>query len=730
MTPIVKRKEHFTEDYRSFALHNVFVQTASTESCTKVDSFMEYQDIEYAVGVIRSAQQTLLCAADSLQHEELIHALKYIAEEKGVRVMVLLGKEEANVRSIDVLAGRCLLRTGVEQEGMLLMVDHTTLQSRGMIFLSSRFALAGKSSETNSIVLELDQQQKEDSFRSFAKLFWEYAKKEYVQQGTSRNAQKHPEGDILLNASHHMPSALPKHIHKEDFHFLCLQSNDITIRNCRSSTTMLLNQQYTSAVISEYASKTENIGLIDCIAPNVLLSESTGWVLPDRLDMKKSNWVVFLSAQQQKKIHAAFQPLIQQPQWKFHRSIQQEALVVPQQVRFAEEANMVYECLASRSHTLADSTTSSIDEFVTSKGNARTLVQNGLAWKRSCMAHEIEYSVTVHPVYKPEQAKKDELYAAWEKAQQSWNDNIAKQKNLLQKLETHKKNAKASIVSVLSRFFFTQERSAQGLFSQLDALADWDVCFQSPADRMEKNDELQSIHEEIEKRHKDMARTIDEATQKEAWEANKQELEEKMKNAQAIQAKAEGNIISIKEEMKQAEEQNLSDFSEQWQQLLNEQKPKEHEQLLSMDWEGAKQWCSRLSKKQVKEHKKLHLLVEDTIKRQKMQNSKVDTVQKDLDKAKREATAATKAFHDHGDVFVYECAAEGVELDVELGIRSKNKGFQRVQWPAEELPEQFVLWKHKKERYLTIETEEEIDAAHREAQRLQATLCVEHPHEQ
>lgn len=83
------------------------------------------------------ARLTLMIACEQLKDESLIQAIKEQAE-KGIRIYLLLGEKNANKVAIDVLSGRCLIRTGVSQKGALMVVDHTTTQAQGLLLMSGQ----------------------------------------------------------------------------------------------------------------------------------------------------------------------------------------------------------------------------------------------------------------------------------------------------------------------------------------------------------------------------------------------------------------------------------------------------------------------------------------------------------------------------------------------------------------------------------------------------------------
>ena len=183
MPKITAKTESFALDYRQESLPELFVQRATNASFSNVEGVLELWDTARFVSVLQQVQNTLFFAVERIANTEAIKILKELAD-KGVRVYLLLGGETENKDAIDVLSGRCLIRTGVIQEGAFVLLDNANPHSRGLFLLSSTFLSKPQSS---SFVVELEKIQREDANRSFSKLFWEYASHDYKEQGKQRN---------------------------------------------------------------------------------------------------------------------------------------------------------------------------------------------------------------------------------------------------------------------------------------------------------------------------------------------------------------------------------------------------------------------------------------------------------------------------------------------------------------------------------------------------------------
>lgn len=723
MAQITKYNTTFVEDYRSHRIEDVFVHTDSPRNLERIGDFCSVHKMSDIVRFIEETENTLLISVERLEHEELIQMLQTLAEKKAVQVFLLLGNPQTNLRCRDVLANRCLIRTGVPQEGMFVMRDHGTLKAQGKMILSSQFA---SSLDCSSLVMHLDPKQQEDAFRSFCKLFWEKATDEYISGTSAGKISKNPEGEILLNASHHMPKSLKEHLDDimREGVLACIQNNTIPCPNGNADMDMLFDVKYSPDNIKKSVSQGVTVGLIECIAPNVLLSTRNGLVLPDTVNFDKSNWCVFLSSHQQQVLGDALRNLCEFPQWKFHKTIEQAKVAHLQKVRYLSDIAVTYECLSERKKVLDDIYTKSIDDFYNSKQEVRKFIPKALEWQRSSMSHTIEYSVTVHPFYKPQEAKQASLYAQWDETQNSWNNALAKLTDSLGKITTHTQGVVQSILERLSRFFMVQERQIVDISSSIEGLRGWNVRFQSPADRVEKNQQLLSLFTDIEELHQKCKKNIDETKKKTEWERTQTELQEKIAILKK-QYTTQSNELLVQEDSIKQEISRLTtvEFVHKWSTEMENEK--NNIKMDELDFESAKRWEHGLSDKKRKEYKVFSSIVKEIEHSCRALNIKLDTAKKDVEKIKKTVEYTEQQLVHHGDVFVYVPSKGENELDAQLGNKKKTEQWQEIQWPTEELPKDFALWEHKNIRYLTISDDAQLAQATMEATRLQALLCVE-----
>jgi hypothetical protein len=171
---IPSRNETFSINYEQTELTELFVaRPAELELEPYQGDWLALNSI-FPLEELALAEQTLLLAAECLDDPEIFAYLQARADA-GVRVYLLLGDDDANRSAIEALSGRCLVRTGVEQSGALLLADQGTDAAKGFV-LSDGVA-------NSTSWLRLNAGQRDDYYRLFCHLFWEQAVKEYMHQG-------------------------------------------------------------------------------------------------------------------------------------------------------------------------------------------------------------------------------------------------------------------------------------------------------------------------------------------------------------------------------------------------------------------------------------------------------------------------------------------------------------------------------------------------------------------
>merc|ERR1712000_208227 len=237
----------------------------------------------------------------------LIQAIKEQAEQ-GIRIYLLLGDKNANKAAIDTLSGRCLIRTGVSQQGALVLVDHTTTQAQGQLLMSGQPLL---SADQAAWGIQLEPLQIDGIFRSFCKLFWEQSNEEYLQQNQQQSSVQHPDGTVVTNHSHQLCGTLND----------CLSD---TLNQLQGATHSGFNafgdgwRLLLGVRSSEVAGQARaGVALTDNRIPSLLLSRNGNWLLPDKTDFAAANWCLKLSAQQSQKLEQAYDEAFEEAAWQY-----------------------------------------------------------------------------------------------------------------------------------------------------------------------------------------------------------------------------------------------------------------------------------------------------------------------------------------------------------------------------------------------------------------------------
>ena len=162
MAKLTTRNERFQIDFTQQPLSNFFYQQSGDSELSK--SLLRI-DNAWLAKFINQARLTLLIACESIKDLTVIKLLQNQAD-KGARIYLLLGDETQSKTAIDMLSGRCLIRTGIKQQGTLMLRDHVTLQAQGFL-LTTNDVFADD--QAHSRAIELESMQREDSYRSFCK---------------------------------------------------------------------------------------------------------------------------------------------------------------------------------------------------------------------------------------------------------------------------------------------------------------------------------------------------------------------------------------------------------------------------------------------------------------------------------------------------------------------------------------------------------------------------------
>ncbi|WP_372870484.1 hypothetical protein [Shewanella sp.] len=776
MTRIVPRQEQFRIDYQNEHLPALF---SKQESDADFSSALPMLNSEFLSRIISMARLTLLIACEQLKDESLIQAIKEQAE-KGIRIYLLLGEKNTNKVAIDTLSGRCLIRTGVSQQGALVLVDHTTTQAQGLLLMSGQPLV---SADQPAWGIKLEPQQIDDSFRSFCKLFWEQSNEEYLQQNQPQSSVQHPDGAVVTNHSHHLCGTLRD----------CLGD---TLENLQAAShsgfgatgdgwRLLLGTQ--SREIKEQART--GVALSDNLIPSLLLSKDGNWLLPDQTDFSAANWCLKLSAQQSQKLGQAYDQAFEEAAWQYRGDSSIREYVDQQSLRFADQPDQECAVAKVREIELKDINTQDIDSF--RNGKAEQLASRVTAWQRRQLAHFIDYDVVVHPPYCPESAKPDALYQDWEKAEKDWQQRLELLNIAQSKIDQQQASIADKLRGFIKGFLLGQGQSVKSLNLEIDILKNWSVTKATPAERELHRQQLESLQDKIRKRGSDTEQELDKAEQNQHWELQRDSLKaDQMKKSDLSQ-----QVLSALEQLKKNKteatfqveqkfraswisaaerltDQQLNDIEVngiQPEQFLAEALPEipqaapkdaidpekqarqeaiqqakarreeltqqarqacikaRREALQSMDVGKANNWKTSIKEKPWKKHySAFERCLADHEQGVKKIERDIQEAQKALVNSRAEQERAEKALNEHGSSFVYQPKQASDAFAKQLGLKGNTAAENQFLWPSEELPvEGTELRTHQQDRYLVIFDDDLIDRAKLDAGRLNAKIVCD-----
>lgn len=353
MTRILPRQEQFTLDYKNEQLPALFIKQES-DSDFKESLPPLYTDS--LKSVVYMSRLTLLIACDQLKDESLILCIKEQAD-KGIRIYLLLGDKRANKAAIDTLSGRCLIRTGVSQQGALVLVDHSTTQAQGLLLMSGQ-PLVSADQLSLAWGIQLEPQQIDDSFRSFCKLFWEYSNEEYLQQNQQKSSVHHPDGAVVTNHSHQLCGTLNDCLSDT---LEQLQAATNTSFNASGDSWRLLLGIQSSDIAKQART---GVALTEKRIPSLLFSSEGNWLLPDQADFAAANWCLKVSARQSQKLDQAYDQAFEKAAWQYQTGTTIGSYSKNQQIRFADQPNLVSEVEEVREIELQPINSKSIDSFL------------------------------------------------------------------------------------------------------------------------------------------------------------------------------------------------------------------------------------------------------------------------------------------------------------------------------------------------------------------------------
>ncbi|MFM2482850.1 hypothetical protein [Celerinatantimonas sp. YJH-8] len=777
MTRIVPRQEQFRIDYQNEHLPALFSkQESDADFSNSLDSFDPGKLIvEYVSG----SRLTLLIACENLKDESLIQTIKEQAEQ-GVRIYLLLGDKNANKAAIDTLSGRCLIRTGVSQQGAMVLVDHTTTQAQGLLLMSGQPLV---SADQSAWGIQLEPQQTDDSFRSFCKLFWENSNEEYLQQNQQQSSVQHPDGMVVTNHSHQLCGTLKDCLGDTLEH---LQAATHSGFNASGDGWRLLLGTHSGEVAKQART---GVALTENLIPSLLISREGNWLLPDQTDFSAANWCLKLSAQQSQKLEQAYDRAFEEAAWQYKNATLIRECTDQQLLRFADQPGL--ECVVEevRKIELEDINTQDIDSFLNDE--AEQLASGVTGWQRSRLAHFIDYDVVVHPPYGPDSAKPDALYQAWRDTEQDWLQRLEVLTSAQSKIDQQQASIADKLRGFIKGFLLGQGQLVKPLNLEIDTLKNWSVTKATPAERVQHRQRLESLHDKIYKRGTDTEQEMNQAEQNLRWEHRRDEfkadqlktsellkqtslvldqlqnnkagaisqVEQKFRNSWVEAAEkltdqqlsdteingiqSEQFLTEILPEIPQAAPKDANEPEKQARQEAIRQAKSRREELIqqarqacikarrealrSMDVGQANNWKTSTKGKVWKKHySAFERCLADHEQGLKKIERDIQEAQKALDNSRSDKERAEKALNEHGSSFVYQPKQASDAFAKQLGLKGNIAAENKFQWPSEELPANGTeLRKYQQNRYLVVFDTDQIEQASRDAERLRAQLVCD-----
>ncbi|MCG9720681.1 hypothetical protein [Shewanella sp. Isolate7] len=727
MTRIVPRQEQFRIDYQHEHLPALFSKQASDADFSSV---LPMRNSEFLSRIISMARLTLLIACEQLKDEFLIQAIKEQAE-KGIRIYLLLGEKNANKVAIDTLSGRCLIRTGVSQQGTLVLVDHSTTQAQGLLLMSGQPLV---SADQPAWGIQLERQQIDDSFRSFCKLFWENSNEEYLQQNQQQSSVQHPDGAVVTNHSHQLCGTLHDYLSDTLAH---LQAATHSGFSASGKSWRLLLGTHSNEIARQARA---GVALTDNQIPSLLLSSDGNWLLPCRTDFAVANWCLKLSAQQSQKLEQAYDLAFEEAAWQYQSETAMGECSDQQLLRFADQPDQECAVAKVREIELEDINTQDIDSFRNDR--AEQLASRVTAWQRSQLAHFIDYDVVVHPPYCPEAAKPDALYQDWEKAEKDWQQRLEVLTNAQSKIDQQQASIADKLRGFIKGFLLGQGQSVKSLNQEIDTLKNWSVTKATPAERELHRQQLESLQDIVRKRGSDTEQELDKAEQNQRWEQRHLSLQKKADENAAFTKEIASDLEKLRNGLSDRRANVDQIFCENWtsaaERLTDEQlnsalvgdsesKDSKRQAILDMTLDQANAWKKSVKDKVWNKHyKAFEGCFADREQGLKKIERDILEAQKALDNSRAEQERAEKALNEHGSSFVYQPKQASDAFAKQLGLKGNTAAENQFLWPSEELPvEGTELRKYQQNRYLVVFDTDQINQARQDAERLSAKIVCD-----
>ena len=572
--------DQFSVDYTQESLKNIFLCQPETSASQGF-----YADEIFQVGIqgdwlkrleSRPLPSSLLLASDVLIDPDAIDVLKKWADN-GVQIFLLLADKSQNTNAIEALSGRCCIRTGVSQSGMLLVSDPAIDQgSRWGVLYSS--GLTDKNNYGYSI--ELEDRQIGDYYRLFCHLFWKEAKYEWLEQSKQQPCADAPVKHITLGHEHVFAEKLPSHLVRSlDIHgtlltntpsgseklWQLIETNNLELSACKL---MLSIDQITGKTLQGFVEQSEMVELVEMPhLPQIVVSDSDSWLLPQICDSGSVVWSVKGTDEQAASLNNYQSELSKCKKWQFIREIKVDELQSP--LRFLDRIDQPVECSLRESVSLGMLECQSFLDFE-QKSPATLAKQSGLTrFQESKLAKNITYSITIAPPYLPREAKKDNLHQRWDNIQRSWSSRVEELESRHKRLQSEQQNLTDAIGKIMGNFLTGRINTARKTEKKLSDLKRVELVSLSPSVREEQLQEINKLSTLLMSDSEKFAQEKDKAEQMRVWQEQKANLDKKLEDVTRLKRSAEEAWKVFNEGLAGRCSTAEREIEEAWQALLS-----------------------------------------------------------------------------------------------------------------------------------------------------------------
>ena len=749
---ILANKSQFSVDYRDQKLNNVFVLNDSEKTNYIYDGdSLFYGPVNW--NELFEVESCLFIATPILDNNEVVTSLQNLAA-KGIVIFILLGKPELSKHAIDSLAGHCCIRAGVPQNGSLAIADHGCSNSFSVIS-STLFG----SGEPEQYLCRLNENQEEDYFGLFCRLFWHEAKYEYLSQSNPLNRlvekESSPVQEIDVAHKHIFPESLTSYLQTSALHArhiyshsdadkLCgiLEQNEVVLEK---DTEIWLNlNQVSSKNLIHLVKKSKKIFLTESPLIQMINTDNEAWVLPKDSSVEDYNWTLKLTNGQLGDVIEFNEIISSTKNWSLKSKLSVANINSP--IRYLDSIEKKNHWQENVKKDLGKIECRDFEEYENTfkSGGVEAFCHERqlLDFKKNNLAKEISFSIDIQPPRLPNKATRDKLNDEWVALQKSWDDQVEELKGKLNKIENSKSNITENIRLIMGTFLTGQLTSKRTLDKELNELADISLCKLSSSYRIEKIEVINNITQKIIDRGIKLTKEQDKANQEIQWKKTKASLESEVSKAKTKKENAENKLTEVMNESnKSLEKQNLL-LLEVWKNGLSKSLSMDKQRFLEFTSEEILEWLgqnidnsskNKNKNKKSKEEssnpipseelKSIQIARKEFDLKVKHYDEECESHKKTLKNAEQHLQRVTGDLNKLGN-FVAKDKDTNSELSKLLGNNKLVSNKIDFVLPKEDLPEVGSLFSHKQERYLLIQHETEVEQGKLDCERLNAKLVI------